>query len=184
MDTGTGQDRADVHLSIGDVQMEVVPAPVLLVPLAVLLGADVSLLGQIGQHGGQGLMRLPLDAFAPVAGRGLGKGSPGRLDFLLALAARFLARLRSMTGSGIRSGAEMAVASRAMWPMRSRVIGKLRTALAIKAVARAARSLAGRPVRARLAANQRARGTKEMTAASNSNCGLGRHFKYQKYTRG
>ena len=54
--------------------------------------------------------------------------------------------------------------------IRSRVVGRFRTAFARKAVARAARSLVGRPVEARRAYNIRSKGAKEITEASNCIC--------------
>jgi hypothetical protein len=72
MQAGTGEQRADGELSIGDIEMKLVAAPVLFVPLAAFLGADIALKRQLAQHAIQLLMALPLQPSAPIGGARLG----------------------------------------------------------------------------------------------------------------
>src|ERR1039457_5321876 len=55
--------------------MELVAAPVFLIPMAVLLGPDIALLRQIGQHGGEFLLALLLHAGAALPGFGSGESA-------------------------------------------------------------------------------------------------------------
>ena len=64
MDAGAGQYGTDRQLRVSDIEMQLIAAPVLLQPLAALLGANVALLRQIGQHSGEFLMALPHQAGA------------------------------------------------------------------------------------------------------------------------
>jgi hypothetical protein len=68
-----GEHGADGELSIGDVEMEFVTAPVLLVPLAAGLDADVALPRKLFQHPFQLLMALPLDPLSVLSSFLFGK---------------------------------------------------------------------------------------------------------------
>ena len=227
MHAGTAEIAADRDLPIGNVKVQFVSAPVMLVTLAILLNADVALLRQLGQHLVQGLVALAFNARTALGRLGAGKPRFARFGFCLAFALRLAAA--SGFVSGKRSRAWMAVESRAICPIkrfacvrsttaswsncgsraeansektrenldscgsalrprhpqnrrsasstrrrsiRSRVVDRLKIALAINAVAKAARSLAGRPVRDRRPASRRLKGIRPVTEASNCICGL------------
>src|SRR5580658_5170415 len=100
MHAGAGQHGADRKLSVGDVQMKLVAAPVLLLALAVLFGADIALPRQFFQHAVQFLMALALDAGTALTGFDSGETATraflpaplctSRLRLLRSLLCRFL----------------------------------------------------------------------------------------------
>jgi hypothetical protein len=93
---GAGQHRADRNLSVGYVQVEFVTAPVVLVSLAVLLGPDVALPRQVGDHLLQFLVPLALDTSPPLACLGAARRSLGPSGLpRLALSPLFLRLLAS-----------------------------------------------------------------------------------------
>src|ERR1039457_653835 len=210
--------------------MELVAAPVFLIPMAVLLGPDIALLRQIGQHGGEFLLALLLHAGAALPGFGSGESALqvlglAPLGFLLLflggpllLHQRFrdtlpcrggrripsdvadqtwtlggfdhgrMQLLRQLAGGKFGKGTgefgfvrDCQPAAPAAELMEGLVDpqtvdelargGQIQDGLATNAVARAARSLAGRPVAARPEDSTRPKGTKEITLASNSRCG-------------
>ena len=73
MDAGAGQHRADRYLSVGNIQVKLVAAPVLQVSMTILLCADVALPRQLAEHPGQFLMALPLNTRTALGNFGLGK---------------------------------------------------------------------------------------------------------------
>src|SRR5258708_6021909 len=99
-------------------QMKLVAAPVLILPLVVLLGAHVALPGQIAQHLFQLLMPLPLDArtapgsfgFAKRAWSTFGLRLPARSLLLFSRLGETLARrdrgriARNMTDQALALG--------------------------------------------------------------------------------
>src|SRR5208283_4408799 len=114
---GGGQQAGDGNLAAGDVDVQLVADPGLLVALAVCLGADVAGGGQFGEHLVDGLRGLPLE--------------PRRLGLRPGLVrARASALARRLSGGGRRrivlpvvglfrrgvSRASISVASRAITP--------------------------------------------------------------------
>src|SRR6266576_2988319 len=83
MDAGAGQHRADRYLSVGNIQVKLVAAPVLQVSMTILLCADVALPRQIAQHPGQFLMALPLNTRTALGSLGLAKRTLGACTFAL-----------------------------------------------------------------------------------------------------
>src|ERR1700736_1037972 len=77
MDAGAGQHRADRHLSVGNIQVKLVAAPVLQVSMTILLCADVALPRQLAEHPGQFLMALPLNTRTARGSFGLGRSTLG-----------------------------------------------------------------------------------------------------------
>src|ERR1700676_3690464 len=77
MDAGAGQHRADRYLSVGNIQVKLVAAPVLQVSITILLCADVALPWQLAQHPGQFLMALPLNTRTALGAFGLGNSTLG-----------------------------------------------------------------------------------------------------------
>jgi len=68
-----GDSLPDGQLPVGHIQMKFVTAPVLIISLAIALGAQVALAGKFAEHSGQALMALPLDPRTAFAGLGAGK---------------------------------------------------------------------------------------------------------------
>src|SRR5216684_8860773 len=100
MDAGAGQHRADRYLSVGNIQVKLVAAPVLQVSMTILLCADVALPRQVAEHPGQFLMALPLNTRTALGSFRPGKstlgacalallGGPLLLLFLLLLLSGF-----------------------------------------------------------------------------------------------
>ncbi|MCO5350282.1 MAG: hypothetical protein M9913_05160 [Bryobacteraceae bacterium] len=107
MDAGAGEQGRDGDLAVGDIEVEFVAAPMIVVTPTVSFGADVALGRQVGEHGVGFLAALALDAGAALGGFGLGKG-----PFLRLVLPRFLfCRFCSRRASGTRSRASMAVES-------------------------------------------------------------------------
>src|SRR5260370_8103598 len=77
MYAGAGQHRADRYLSVGNIQVKLVAAPVLQVSMTILLCADVALPRQIVEHPRQFLMALPLNTRTALGSFALGKGTLG-----------------------------------------------------------------------------------------------------------
>src|SRR5947209_5566549 len=83
MHAGAGQHGADRQLAVGHVQMKLVAAPVLILSLAVLFGANVALPRQIAQHLLQFLTSLPLDSRTALRSLGFAKGAWGTFGLRL-----------------------------------------------------------------------------------------------------
>lgn len=76
------ENGADRDLAVGDIKVELVATPMLLMALTAFLDADVALPRQIAQHRFQGLAALPLDARSPFRGFAAGETAFGSLGFL------------------------------------------------------------------------------------------------------
>ncbi|MCO5353776.1 MAG: hypothetical protein M9913_23355 [Bryobacteraceae bacterium] len=93
--------RAEMGLAVGDVEVEFVAAPMIVVTPAVSFGADVALGRQVGEHGVEFLAALALDAGAAIGGFGWARGLFA-FGFAALLFCRFCSRRASGRVRGLR----------------------------------------------------------------------------------
>src|SRR5208283_4840802 len=134
---GGGQQAGDGNLAAGDVDVQLVADPGLLVALAVFLGADVAGGGQFGEHLVDGLRGLPLEprrlglrpwlvlARASALARRLSGG--GRRRIVLPVVGLFRRRLLARLDLGGVAGdhADDAPAERALDQRRVHLVRKI-----------------------------------------------------------